>query len=252
MYLYKVFQRRWLIPTLFVLAGAALCIRLGFWQLDRLEQRRGFNRQFETMQAMPPLDLNQALPGDISNMEWRSVRVEGEYDYKNQVALRNQYYGSQVGYHLLTPLRFVSPAGSGRTSAVLVDRGWIPADGHSSAGDWRKYDEPGAASLRGQIRLGQAKPVLGGVTDLLPEDGGRLEIWSNADMERIASQLPYPVLPVYIQPEVDLSDSEPPIPFQPAIEVTEGPHFGYALQWFTFATILLVGYPIYLRKQEVK
>jgi surfeit locus 1 family protein len=51
---------------------------------------------------------------------------------------------------------------------------------------------------------------------------------------------------------VDENDTVPPIPYQPAIELTEGPHFGYALQWFTFATILLVGYPFYLRKQGEK
>ena len=80
----------------------------------------------------------------------------------------------------------------------------------------------------------------------------RLELWNNADVARIAGQLPYPILPVYIQLDADAQDTEPPIPFQPEIELTEGPHFGYALQWFTFATILFVGYPFYLRKQETE
>ncbi|RPJ28075.1 MAG: hypothetical protein EHM33_05825, partial [Chloroflexi bacterium] len=84
----------------------------------------------------------------------------------------------------------------------------------------------------------------------LPENGAKLEVWNNADLTRIASQMPYPILPVYIQPEPDANDTEPPIPFQPEIELTEGPHFGYALQWFSFATILFVGYPFFLRKQE--
>jgi surfeit locus 1 family protein len=247
-----MFQRKWLIPTLFVLAGTALCFRLGIWQLDRLEQRRAFNQQFETMRSMPPLDLNQEQPSGIVQMEWRPVRVQGEYDFANQVALRNQYYGSEYGYHLLTPLLFDSSSGSGQAVAVLVDRGWIPAEGNDSAQDWNQYDEPGAVNLSGQIRLGQTKPAIGGVADALPADGSRLATWSNADIERIAGQLPYPVLPIYIQPGVDPNDSVPPIPYQPTIEVTEGPHFGYALQWFTFATILLVGYPFYLRKQGTK
>lgn len=240
-----MFERKWLFPTLFVLAGIALCIRLGIWQLDRLEQRRAFNQQFETMRSMSTLDLNREQPGDILQMEWRSVKVQGEYDFANQVVLRNQYYGSEYGFHLLTPLLFEG-------GAVFVDRGWIPADGNSSSRDWQKYDEPGAIELYGQIRLGQTKPAIGGVADVLPAEGGRLETWYNADIERIADQLPYPILPVYIQPDVDFNDSDPPIPYQPTIEVTEGSHFGYALQWFTFATILLVGYPFYLRKQGTK
>jgi len=239
----KMFQRKWLIATLFVFAGTALCIRLGIWQLERLQQRRAFNSQFESARAEAVLDLNQEIPQDITAMEWRSVKVTGEYDFANQVALRNQYYGDQYGYHLLTPLLF-------SRKAVLVDRGWIPADANSAPADWRKYDELGAVNVAGQIRLGQTKPAFGGVVDTLPASGAKLEIWNNADLAHIAPQMQYPVLPVYIQPATDLSDTEPPIPFQPEVELTEGPHFGYALQWFTFATLLFVGYPFYLRNQE--
>jgi len=245
MLLRKMIQRKWLLATLLVFAGTAMCIRLGFWQLDRLEQRRAFNHQVESMRALPALDLNQEQPADISKMEWRAVNVQGEYDFANQIALRNQYNGDQYGYHLLTPLLFDG-------QAVLVDRGWIPADGNSSPSDWRKYDEAGAVQIAGQIRLGKTKPAFGGVADALPENGTGLEVWNNADLARIASQLPYPVLSVFIQPNVDENDVELPIPYQPTVELTEGPHFGYALQWFTFAAILFVGYPFYLRKQETK
>jgi surfeit locus 1 family protein len=48
---------------------------------------------------------------------------------------------------------------------------------------------------------------------------------------------------------VDATDVTPPIPYQPEIELTEGPHFGYALQWFTYALILVLGYPFYVRRQ---
>jgi surfeit locus 1 family protein len=251
MLLRKMLQPKWLFATALVLAGTALCIRLGIWQLDRLEQRRAFNHQVESMRAMPALDLNQEQPAYISEMEWRAVTVKGEYDFANQIALRNQYYGNEYGYHLMTPLLFEAPS-SGSGWAVLVDRGWIPADGNSTPSEWRKYDDPGVVDLTGQIRLGQMKPTLGGVEDALPADGERLEVWNNANLEQIAMQLPYPVLPVYIQPNVNDDDTEPPIPYQPTIELTEGPHFGYALQWFTFATILFVGYPFFLRKQEMK
>jgi len=243
MLLLKMLQRKWLLATLLVLFGTALCVRLGIWQLDRLDGRRAFNAQVESMRALPALDLNQDKIESIDEMEWRAVEVSGTYDFENQVAIRNQYHGDQYGYHLITPLLFDG-------KAVLVDRGWIPADGNSVPSDWRKYDEVGEVNLSGQIRLGNAKPALGGVADALPENGARLEIWNNADITRIASQLPYPVLPVYVQPDANETDTAPPIPFQPKIELTEGSHFGYALQWFTFATILFVGYPFYLRKQE--
>ena len=243
--LLKMFRRKWLLTTLLVFLGTAVCIRLGIWQLDRLEGRRAFNAQVETMRALPLLDLNQDGFDSINEMEWRAVTVTGEYDFENQIALRNRYNGNQYGYHLFTPLRF-----SG--TAVLVDRGWIPADSSSTPTDWRKYDEAGAVTVTGQIRLGQSKPAFGGVADALPADGQRLAVWTNADVELIARQMPYPILKIYIQPDVDEADVAPPIPFQPEIELTEGPHFGYALQWFTFATILFVGYPFFIRKQETQ
>jgi surfeit locus 1 family protein len=245
MFLLKMFQRKWLLATLLVVAGVALCVRLGIWQLDRLDQRRAFNHQVESMRAMPPLDLNQEVPDDIAKMEWRTVKVQGKYDFANQVALRNQYNGSEYGYHLLTPLLIDG-------KAILVDRGWIPADGNATPQDWQKYNESEEATLVGQIRLGQTKPRFGGVADAIPQDGTKLDLWNNADIEHMIKQLPYPALPVYIQPNVDPNDTTPPIPYQPTVDLTEGPHFGYALQWFTFATILLVGYPFYLRKQEEK
>jgi len=243
MFLRRMFHRKWLITTLLVLLGTALCVRLGIWQLDRLEARRAFNAQVQAMRALPPLNLDQDESDTIQDMEWRAVQVKGHYDFENQIAIRNQYNGGQYGYHLLTPLLFDG-------TAVLVDRGWIPADGNSAPDDWRKYDEVGEVNLSGQIRLGQGKPVIGGMADALPENGTRLEIWNNADVKRIAGQLPYPILPVYLQLDSDAQDTEPPIPFQPEVELTEGSHFGYALQWFTFATILFVGYPFFLRKQE--
>jgi surfeit locus 1 family protein len=103
------------------------------------------------------------------------------------------------------------------------------------------------------MRLGQSKPDMGGVPDptLMPGQS-RLDIWNFVNIERIAVQTPYPLLPVYIQLDMDANDTEPPIPQQPIIELTEGPHFGYALQWFTFAFILLIGYPFFIRRQSTE
>jgi surfeit locus 1 family protein len=245
MFLLKMFSRKWWFATLLAIAGTLVLIRLGIWQLDRLQQRRAFNAQFETARSRAILDLNQKQPADISTMEWRPVQFVGKYDFENQIAVRNQYYNGQPGYHLLTPLL-------SNGTAVLVDRGWIPADGNSTPEDWRKYDEAGEVKVVGQIRLGSGKPAFGGVPDALPANGSKLTIWNNADVAQVAGQMPYPILPVYLQPNADAADTEPPIPFQPEIDLTDGPHLGYALQWFTFATILFLGYPYFVRKQEAK
>lgn len=239
-----VFSRQWVLATLLVLGGGALCIRLGIWQLDRLEQRRAFNAHIEKMWAAEPITLNGNPSQDLTMMEYRAVTVSGTFDFENQVALRNRYYQDEYGYHLLTPLLLADG------SAVLVDRGWIPANGNDSPAAWRKYDRPGPVTIQGQIRLGQIKPDLGGVPDptLAPEQP-RLDSWNIVNLDRIQEQVPYPLLNVFVQPDPDSQDLVPPIAYQPTIELTEGSHFGYALQWFTYATILVVGYPFYVRRQ---
>lgn len=239
-----IFSRQWLLTTLLVLAGGALCVRLGIWQLDRLDQRRTFNEHVESMWDAAPITLSGQTTEDLTKLEYRAVTVSGTYDFVNQIALRNRYHNNEYGYHLLTPL--ILDDGS----AVLVERGWIPADGNDSPADWRQYDQLGQVTIQGQIRLGQTRPDVGGVPDptLTPGQTG-LDFWNIVNLERIQNQVPYPLLNVFVQPNVDPNDTQPPIPYQPEIELTEGPHFGYALQWFTFATILVAGYPFYLRKQ---
>jgi surfeit locus 1 family protein len=239
-----MFSQKWFLTTLLVLAGGALCVRLGIWQLDRLEQRRAFNAHVEAMWAAAPLTLTGLTDNNLAAMEYRAVTVSGTYDFENQVALRNRYFQDQYGYHLLTPLLLDDG------SAVLVERGWIPADGNGSPADWRKYNQPGRVTIQGQIRLGQTKPDLGGVPDPpLAPGQERLDFWNIVNLERIGQQLPYPLLDVYVQPDVDPADVAPPVPYQPEIEITEGPHLGYAGQWFIFASILVFGYPFYLRKK---
>jgi len=239
-----IFSRQWLLTTLLVLAGGALCVRLGIWQLDRLDQRRAFNAHVQAMWEAAPLTLSGQPTEDLTKMEYRAVTVSGTYDFTDQIVLRNRYYQNEYGYNLLTPL--ILDDGS----AVLVERGWIPADGNVSPADWRQYDQPGRVTIQGQIRLGQIKPDVGGVPDpTLTPDQTRLDFWNIVNLERIQNQVPYPLLNVFVQPNVDPNDTQPPVPYQPEIELSEGPHFGYALQWFTFASILVAGYPFYLRKQ---
>ncbi len=245
MILKNMFSRAWIFTTLLVLLGAALCIRFGIWQLDRLDGRRAFNAHYLSVRAMPPLDLNADTTSDLASMEYRAVTVRGEYDFSNQVALLNQYHEGLLGYHLLTPL--LLPDGR----AVLVERGWIPAEGSGTPEGWTRFDEAAPAQVQGVMRLGVAKAPFGGRADpALAPGQSRLDFWNFIIFERLAAQIPYPILPIYIQPNPDPADAEPPIPFQPEIELTEGPHFGYALQWFSFAALMLIGYPFYLRKQE--
>jgi len=242
MFLLKMFSRAWLLTTLLVVAGSAVCVRLGIWQLDRLEQRRAFNSQVNSMRAAPALNLNGEIPADLISMEWRAAQVSGEYDFEHQFAIRNQAWSDQYGFHLITPLKF-----SG--GVILVNRGFIPFEGNDNPQGWARYAAPvGAVTVAGQIRLGNDVQI-GGKPEANLDGQSPVQFWNSLDMQKISAQIPYSVLPVYLQPNADPADATYPIPQQPEVDLTEGSHFGYALQWFSFAAILFFGYPFYLRKQ---
>jgi len=244
--LLHLFSRRWILTTLLVIAGAAVLARLGVWQLDRLAQRRLFNTRVQAQMAQPQLQLTgDALSADLTNMEYRSVVVRGQFDFPHQIALRNQAWDNQAGVQLLTPLKI-----DGTDTYVLVERGWVPGL-ESTPADWRQYDEPSTVEVRGIIRRSQSKPDFGRRLDPLPGPGsGPLYLWYFANVDRIAAQLPYPLLPVYVQQAPDSAWTSLPYRSLPVLDLTEGPHMGYALQWFSFSILLLVGYPFYVRKRK--
>jgi surfeit locus 1 family protein len=241
----RMFSRRWLLTTLLVLLGVAVLARLGIWQLDRLEQRRAFNARVLAQVDQPALELQgEALNQDLTNMEYRQVIVTGEYDPAQEIALRGQYWQNQWGVHLVTPLHI-----AGTDQAVLVDRGWIPAEEFES-GDWSKFTEPGQVQVRGLIRRSQSKADFGSRSDPTPAPGGSsLKTWNFVNVEAIGGQVDYPLLPIYIQQAPDSSWTGLPYRSQPKLELSEGSHMSYAIQWFTFAAILGLGYPFFIRRQ---
>lgn len=246
MIILRMFSRRWILTTVLVICAMGVLIRLGIWQLDRLESRRSFNTRVQAQVEAAPLDLNQeaAVP-DLAEMEYRKVSVSGTYDHSNQIALRNQYWGNQWGVHLVTPLLL-----SGSDQTILVDRGWIPAEDFQS-GDWSKFDEPGVVSVTGILRRSQEKADFGSRSDPQVKSGDvHATAWNFVNIERLSVLMSSTLLPAYIQQAPDPSWTSLPYRYQPTLDLTEGPHFGYALQWFTFATILGLGYPFFIQRQD--
>lgn len=241
----KLLTPRWILTTLLAIAGVLLLIRLGIWQLDRLEWRRAFNARVSAQLNAPLLDLDKGVPlGQLYDMEYRSVTVRGEYDPSQEVLLRNQVWQDRLGFHVLTPLKI-----EGSDYAVLVDRGWIPFD--QAGQDLRaQFDELGVVQVSGMIRRGQAKPDFGGVPDPTLQPGEtRLDAWNVVNLARIQQQVDLQLLPVYIQQAPEPGWTSLPYRSLPEIELSEGSHFSYAIQWFTFAAILGLGYPFFLRRQ---
>ena len=243
----KIFSRRWWKTTVLVLLAMVVMARLGIWQLDRLEHRQAFNTRVQTQLDQPTLVLEgSAFDEDLENMEYRQVVVQGVYDHDAEVALRNQVWNSQAGVHLLTPLQI-----KGSDRVVLVNRGWIPYEDFTS-GEWSKYAEPGLIEVSGMIRASESKPDFGSRNDPIPMPGeAPLKAWHLTNVDGINRQVPYDLLPVYIQQSPDTNWVKMPYRSEPDLELTEGSHFGYAIQWFTFAGILGIGYLFFIRREEL-
>lgn len=248
--LVRLFSRRWLPATLLVLAASAVMLRLGIWQFDRLDERRAFNARVVEQQGEPPLVLDPSTLGlDLYSMEYRTAMVTGEYIPEDEIVLRNQVweteFGSELGVKLLTPLLI-----AGTDTTILVDRGWIPA-ADAAPGARAKYEEDGTVTVQGQLRRAETDFSLFRRPDpTLSPNQDRLDAWNNLDLARLGPQIEHALLPVYLQLYPEIEQDDPPFASLPAIDLSEGPHFGYALQWFAFAALLLLGYPFYARRQE--
>jgi surfeit locus 1 family protein len=227
-------SRQWRWVTFGVLVLALVMIRLGFWQLDRLAEKRASNALIQSRLAAPALQLT-GQPIDLADNEYRHASVTGTFDNDQAVLLRNRSRDGVPGMHLLTPLRI-----TGSNQAVLVDRGWLPLE--LTAPEARQqFNVAGTVQVQGIVRVPKTRTSSFGPQDRQPE-GGRLDMWFRPDVGRIAQQVPYPLLPFYLEAEQPV-DQAPGLPRpQLQIDLSEGPHLSYAIQWFAFTITLLGGY----------
>ena len=243
----QFFRGRQLLATLLMIVGALVLARLGIWQLDRLAQRRAINTAIASRQAEPPVPLTPALAADPAQ-EYRRVELRGVFDPAQEIVLRNRSVDGVTGVHVLTPLRFTGADGA--PLAVLVDRGWLPNIAASAAARAPYAAPTGESTLVGQIRRSQEH--FGGPADPpFTAERPRLDAWFLVNIPRITEQAGYPLLPVFVEQLPAAGD--PGLPRRdPLTDLGEGPHMAYAVQWFAFAVILLVGYVVFvLRRQRL-
>jgi surfeit locus 1 family protein len=210
---------------------AALFTRLGFWQLDRLAWRRALNSEVASRLAAAPVSLAE-LPRDSASMRFRRVQVRGVMDYANEIVLTQRTRGGSPGVYLLTPLRIVD-----RDTAVLVNRGWVysPNGKDVTLATWR---EPDTADVLA-FALPAEKDASGAAGASSPK------VMRTLDIALAQRGLPYPVLPLQL---VQLGDTAPKGNIPPRLippPPSEGAHKSYAIQWFSFATIALIGAGIF-------
>lgn len=212
---------------------AAVCLRLGFWQVQRLSERRAVKQAALAARAKPALDLAQGAGWTAEELSNRWVDARGVYDREHEIVIRGEAFQGAPGVHVVTPLRL-----AGSDTAVLVLRGFVPADDAVRA-DTDSLLEPGMVRVRGlatPIRSGGGQPL----------DHAGWTTWARLDLPALRRRLPYPILPVLVRQAPDSSLPHLPRRLPPPV-LDDGPHLNYAIQWFLFAgmavafAVLVVG-----------
>ena len=127
-----------------------LLIVLGFWQLERAEEKRSIVNEFRTNQQAVPALLEDLL--ESQNHQYRSAWLSGELDGERRVFLDNRVKYGRPGYEVLEVMSLPNLIIDGRSQRVLVNRGWVAA-----SLDRRELPQvesiSGEAQLRGVLYL---------------------------------------------------------------------------------------------------
>ena len=207
---------------------------LGFWQLRRLAQRKAQNALVIARLAQTAVPVRE-LSHDSAALHYRRVRLDGTFDFQHEVKIADRSRSGSPGVNIVTPLRL-----AGTDTAVLVNRGWVYApDGVTvNLADWREAD-----SLHGS---GYARPLSQPFpgSPVLPD---RPNAFRWLDLAALKTRIPYPVYPFVVVLDGDNAPHGKIPPRIPPPPLDEGPHRDYAIQWFSFAIIAVVGMFFYLR-----
>ena len=191
------------LSHLLVLLLVVVMINLGFWQLRRLHERKTYNASVRANESQPAQPVEDVLhPGDpVSvghDLNFRRVAATGTYDTSNEIIVRARSLNETPGVWALTPLRLADGTG------VVVLRGFLPSQGTLERvlpmpSRRRSRCRSPASCRRPRPEARSARPIRRTDTSTT---------MARADVARIAKQLPYPILPAYVQ----LQTQQPPQP----------------------------------------
>jgi cytochrome oxidase assembly protein ShyY1 len=233
---------KWLLGHVLFLAGVIAFVNFGFWQLRRLDERREYNALIEARFGGEGRDFGELLDtygSDPGALEYRVASLAGEYEPGEEVFLLARSFKGRSGMHALTPLVLADG------SAMVVDRGWIDLDtaGPPASGG---PAPTGQVQVTGILRKGD-DPSKAGPRD---SETGPLDRIGRVDLGRLQEQMPWQLFPVYLELQNQSPSQSAAVPeMREPPEISDGPHLSYAVQWFIFAGIALIGYPILVRRQ---
>jgi len=215
-------------PTIATIILLPILLRLGFWQLERAEEKREIQQRYAAQQARPAVELSQLDPAD--EIEYRRVTVSGRFSSDRQILLDNQVHQKRAGYHVLTPLQI-----GDSQKYILVNRGWVD-------GELRRDKLPEFTTPEKIVELTGRLKVPGGIGLKLDEqsytDVGWPLVVQWLDIQELQKQTGYKLYPYILQ----LDEDEPHGFIRDWKIVSSQPEqsTSYAVQWFTLALVLVL------------
>ena len=240
---------RWILSHLFVLVVVVTMINLGIWQVNRLDDRKTANAVVTNAMKQQPQPLAMVLPDgtattaeQVKAADYQPVYVSGMYRADEQVLVTNRTNNGSPGYWVVTPLVLADG------TAVAINRGWVPYS-YSEDGSWDDFAPPsGMVTVQGLLRQSQVRETNGLVSSPKDSDVGTLRVLARLDVGRLAQQINERMIPGYISLRAqDPVQNDLPVPV-PLPELSQGPHLGYAMQWFAFSLLTIIVYPLLLRR----
>lgn len=224
---------RWVLLIVFVAIIGTVFVSLGDWQLDRLGERRERNAATIANEQAPVRPAEEVFTRTITEADqWQRVEARGTFDADHQFVVRYRENGGNNGYEIVTPLRMA-------TGTLLVDRGFVPLPRSARIPAAGPAPPSGEVVVIGHVRRneqGRRKAVT-------PVDGQLRLINSDA----IGATLPYPVLNGYVGALVVQPPQAGDLQPLAVPELSEGPHFWYAVQWFIFTAFAVAGIVVFIR-----
>ena len=229
------FPRRFrpgLAPSLAVAILVPLFLYLGYWQLQRADEKRVLQAEYDARAAGTVAMVERRLQRPEALQFYRVV-AKGYYEPDRQILIDNRVHQGRAGYHVITPLRLLDS-----DVRLLVNRGWIPLGAdrdHPPA-----IDTPsGPQKIMGVATVPADKYFTLGPPE--PLDRGWRRVWQNMDLAQYAAAVPFPVQPVVVllDPESDAGGFTRD---WSRLDAGIAVHQGYAFQWFMLAGALIAVY----------
>ncbi|MFE6283763.1 SURF1 family protein [Streptomyces sp. NPDC057877] len=237
-------SRQWVITTLVALLLIPTMIWLGFWQLDRHDERAARNQRVADALAADPVPVQRLTsPGHAVTSEerYRTVTAKGRFDTDAEVVVRRRTNGNdRIGYHVLTP--FVLDDGK----VLLVNRGWIPADPASQSA-FPKIPAPprGETTVTGRLMPDETTEA-SGIRDLKDLPDRQIMLIDSAQEAR---RLGAPVLGGYLVQTAPEPKGDTPEQLGDPGRENAALNMAYAVQWWLFAAGVPIGWVVMVRRE---